>query len=147
MEKITLFIGGMVLIAYKGFNFDWTCQGFQYEVGNTYIHSGQLILKKAGFHSAPNPMYILNHYQPCNEAKFALVDIRGEILDYKEIYISSKITIMKELTFFDMVKYWLNKNPDLFQLDSENQSFVDIAKKHNLTDVYILLNRKITEIS
>ena len=87
-------------------------------------------------------MYILNHYQPCNNARFALVDIRGKILDYKEIYISSKIRIVLEMTFDDMVKYWLNKDPDLSQIDSEGQTFLDIAKKHNLKDIEELIIKK-----
>lgn len=142
MVKIIHFIGGMALIAYKGFNKDWTCQGFQYEVGNTYIHDGELIIKKSGFHSSPNPMYILNHYQPCNGARFALVDIRGKVLDCKEIYISSKITILKEMTFEDMVKYWLKKKPDLTLIDFEGQSFIDIARKHGLYNIEQLLRNE-----
>ena len=100
------------------------------------------ILKKSGFHSSPNPMYILNHYQPYKGAKFALVDIRGTILDYKEIYISSEIELIKEMTFEEMVQYWLDKNPDLSQIDLENQTFIDIAKKHNLKTVLNMLIEK-----
>jgi hypothetical protein len=29
------------VIAFKGFNPDWTCNGFQYEVGETYKHEGE----------------------------------------------------------------------------------------------------------
>lgn len=139
MVKIIHFIGDMGLIAYKGFNHDWTCQGFQYEVGNTYTHDGELVIKKSGFHSSPNPMYILNHYQPRNGARFALVDIRGKVLDCKEIYLSTKITILREMTFEDMVKYWLKKKPDLTLIDFEGQSFLDISKKHGLTNIEQLL--------
>ena len=127
------------MLAYKGFNSDFTCQGFQYEEGKSYIHDGELILKKSGFHSAPNPIYILNHYQPQNRAKFALVDIRGKILDYKEIYISSKIRIITEMSFENMVKYWLSKNPDLTQIDLEGQSFIDILNKQALYNIKELL--------
>lgn len=127
------------MLAYKGFNSDFTCQGFQYEEGKSYIHDGELILKKSGFHSAPNPIYILNHYQPQNGAKFALVDIRGKILDYKEIYISSKIRIITEMSFENMVKYWLSKNPDLTQIDLEGQSFIDILNKQALYNIKELL--------
>lgn len=127
------------MLAYKGFNSDFTCQGFQYEEGKSYVHDGELILKKSGFHSAPNPIYILNHYQPQNGAKFALVDIRGKILDYKEIYISSKIRIITEMSFENMVKYWLSKNPDLTQIDLEGQSFIDILNKQALYNIKELL--------
>lgn len=130
------------MLAYKGFNNDWSCQGFKYEFDKIYIHDGELILKKSGFHSSPNPMYILNHYQPYKGAKFALVDIRGTILDYKEIYISSEIELVKEMTFEEMVQYWLDKNPDLSQIDLENQTFIDIAKKHNLKTVLNMLIEK-----
>lgn len=127
------------MLAYKGFNSDFTCQGFQYEEGKSYVHDGELILKKAGFHSAPNPIYILNHYQPQNGARFALVDIRGKILDYKEIYISSKIRIITEMSFENMIKYWLSKNPDLTQIDLEGQSFIDILNKQALYNIKELL--------
>ena len=143
MAKIINFIGDTALLAYKGFNSDFTCQKFQYEEGKTYIHNGELVLKKSGFHSAPNPMYILNHYEPNNNARFAIVDIRGQILDYKEIYISSEIEIIMEMDFETMVKYWLSKNPDLTQIDLEGQTFLDIAKKHDLMKVYdLILNHK-----
>lgn len=130
------------MLAYKGFNNDWSCQGFKYEFGKNYVHNGELILKKSGFHSSPNPMYILNHYQPYKGAKFAIVDIRGKILDYNEIYISSEIELIQEMTFDELFDFWLNRNPDLSQIDLEGQTFMDIAKKHNLT----LIIKKLEEI-
>ena len=35
---------------YKVFNSDWTCRGFQYEVGKTYEIKNKPIICKCGFH-------------------------------------------------------------------------------------------------
>ena len=40
-----------VVIAYKGFAEDWTCQGFQYEIGKTYTHKGDVVRCSSGFHA------------------------------------------------------------------------------------------------
>ena len=37
--------------AYKAFNSDLTCKGFQYEVGKEYHHKGKLELCESGFHA------------------------------------------------------------------------------------------------
>ena len=38
------------ILAYKVFNSDWTCRGFQYEVGKTYSIKGEPVMCKSGFH-------------------------------------------------------------------------------------------------
>ena len=35
---------------YKVFNPDWTCSGFQYEVGKTFEHDGNIEMCGSGFH-------------------------------------------------------------------------------------------------
>lgn len=49
--------------AYKGFNADMTCQGFQYEVGKEYeLPEGQSVeLCAHGFHACENPLDVLDH--------------------------------------------------------------------------------------
>ena len=44
------------VISYKGFNLDWTCTPdnappFQYEVGKTYEHDGEVVACRTGFHA------------------------------------------------------------------------------------------------
>jgi len=65
------------MIAYKGFNHDFTCtQGkgvFQYEVGKTYTESDEEIkTRKTGFHATIEPLQVLFWYGQ-SDARFAKV--------------------------------------------------------------------------
>jgi hypothetical protein len=61
--------------AYKAFNPDWTCRGFQYEIGKTYVHSGPVELCDSGFHACEAPLDVLSYYPPT--ANFAEVELDG----------------------------------------------------------------------
>lgn len=50
--------------AYKGFNRDMTCRGFQFEEGKTYEHQGDVKLCESGFHVCQDPMDCLRYYDP-----------------------------------------------------------------------------------
>ena len=41
--------------AYKGFNRDMTCRGFQYEQDKTYTHDGEVEPCRGGFHACQYP--------------------------------------------------------------------------------------------
>lgn len=49
--------------AYKGFNKDMTCRGFQYEVGKTY-ETDEADLCNSGFHACKNPLDCFKYYSP-----------------------------------------------------------------------------------
>ena len=49
--------------AYKGFNKDLTCRGFQYEEGETY-HAEKAELCKEGFHACESPLDCFDYYEP-----------------------------------------------------------------------------------
>ena len=49
--------------AYKGFNKDLTCSGFQYKEGETY-HADKAELCKEGFHACENPLDCFDYYEP-----------------------------------------------------------------------------------
>lgn len=49
--------------AYKGFNRDMTCRGFQYAEGETY-HTDMTKLCESGFHACKYPLDVLAYYPP-----------------------------------------------------------------------------------
>ena len=93
------------IIAYKGFNQDWTCLGYQYEVGKTYEHRGDVKACNSGFHACEYPLDVLSYYSPA-VSKFAVVKMSGETSkDSDDTKIASaKITIETEINLPEMVK-------------------------------------------
>ena len=93
------------IIAYKGFNQDWTCRGYQYEVGKTYVHKGDVKACESGFHACEYPLDVLRYYSPA-VSKFAVVKMSGKTSkDSDDTKIASaKITIETEINLPEMIK-------------------------------------------
>ena len=93
------------IIAYKGFNQDWTCRGYQYEIGKTYEHKGDVKACESGFHACEYPLDVLSYYSPA-VSKFAVVKMSGETSkDSDDTKIASaKITIETEINLPEMIK-------------------------------------------
>ena len=67
----------MVIKAYKGFNKDMTCRGFQYEEGKDYETNSVKVCKK-GFHACEYPLDVFRYYEP-SKSVFHEVELDGDI--------------------------------------------------------------------
>ena len=90
-------------IAYKAFNPDFTCLGFQYEVGKTYKQNGIGEVCASGFHSCEYPLDVLSYYRPVNLV-LAEVSVSGDIKTHRQDskLASSEITIIKQINFSEL---------------------------------------------
>ena len=92
------------IIAYKGFDKNLKCRGFQYEVGKEYEMSGRIACCERGFHACESPLEVFDHYDMLN-SRFAEVEQTGEIDKEKNStkVCSSRIKVKAELKLADII--------------------------------------------
>ena len=120
---------GNKVIAYKGFNSDLTCRGYQYEVGKTHIYEGDIQICKQGFHACENPLDVLDTDYYSIDNKFCEVEVDGDIQKEDKKLVCSSIKLTAEIGFIGLFKAgieWLKQvtNPQAI-IDNtkiENQS-------------------------
>ena len=67
------------ITAYKGFDKNLKCRDFQYEVGKSYKHQGEIEPCKSGFHACEYPLSVFNYYAPA-DSRFAEVETSGKVV-------------------------------------------------------------------
>ena len=93
------------IIAYKGFNGDLSCRGFQYEIGKEYCLEGELELCANGFHACQNPLDVFDHYNMSPYTRYAMVELWGDVdfaIDNEKL-CATNIRIVKEMSIDEMV--------------------------------------------
>ena len=96
---------GAPIVAYKGFNRDWTCRGYQYKVGEVHEHEDKTEACESGFHACEYPLDVFSYYAP-SQSVFAIVEASGD-LDRKgddSKIASSKLTVKAEIGIAVLVK-------------------------------------------
>ena len=99
--------------AYKGFNKDFTCRGFQFEEGKEYEEEEAMLCEK-GFHACTNPLDVLNYYNDV-EGKYCEVELDEVSNDKKENdskICGKRIKINAEIGFVGLFKMgieWLKE--------------------------------------
>lgn len=95
---------GKIITGYKGFDRDWKCRDFQYEVGKTYEIEGEPKLCERGFHFCTSPFEVFEYYAPTN--RFAIVkadedDVIYGVTSHKAV--TRRITIVREITLDEII--------------------------------------------
>ena len=83
---------------YKAFNSDLTCRGFQFEIGKTYEHKGEINPCESGFHFCKNLVDCYKYYAMSDETRICKVEAVGNIKTDDDVkYCTDKIVILSEI--------------------------------------------------
>ena len=89
--------------AYKGFDKDWKCQGFQFKVGESYEHKGEVKLCASGFHAAEYPFDVFSYYKGGNYAAVTLGKASAE-KERDSKRVGGTIRLDAKLSLLDLIK-------------------------------------------
>ena len=94
------------ILSYKGFDKDFKCRNFQFEVGKTYTIDGKIEVCERGFHACENPFDVWNYYDIGEGNRFAVVEQSGDISrhDGDSKVASGSITIKAEISLPEFIK-------------------------------------------
>ena len=93
----------MGIKGYKVFNPDWTCRGFQYEVGKTYEEDVTPSVCNRGFHFCKQAKDCFNYYTFDPNNKVAEVIALGEVTEDGDKCCTNKIQIVREITWEEVL--------------------------------------------
>ena len=89
---------------YKVFNPDWTCRGFQFEVGQTYEEDVKTMVCDRGFHFCEKAADCFNYYQFNPKNKVAEVIALGEVDSDGVKSCTDKIQIVREVPWDELLR-------------------------------------------
>lgn len=116
------------IFAYKGFDKNFRCRDFMYEVGKEYHIDGNLKICKKGFHACKDLINTFKYY-PMENSRFAIVKLWGEVLYGDNKMCASDIEIVEELSLKDIVKRYVASKVDF--LEHKNCTRFELNKTAN----------------
>lgn len=146
-----------IITGYKAFDPDFTCRGYQYEVGKTFEHNGKIQMCSKGFHFCHKaPIDVFNYYPLVGEngellTRFAKVSAtrEGSVVDRAgHKCVTSKISIDKEITLDELLKEQVDK---AYKSKGETELLIATEDGAKLadedSDTKIISNKKGTHVA
>ena len=88
---------------FKVFNPDWTCRGFQYQIGQTYEEKVNPSVCDRGFHFCKEAKDCFNYYGFDPNNKVAEILTLGEVSEEGDKCCTNKIQIVREITWQEVL--------------------------------------------
>ena len=90
--------------AYKGFDKDFQCRGYQYAVGETYTHDGEIEICDSGFHFAKDLVLCFEFYPYDKSNRYAEIEIESTPI-WDEVGhkgVASVIKVVREMPYAEI---------------------------------------------
>ena len=93
------------ITSYKGFDKNWKCRDYQYAVGETFLHDGDVEACASGFHACEYPLDVFRYYAPAGN-RFAVVEQSGQLSRHSDdTKVASKtLTVKAEIGLPGLIK-------------------------------------------
>jgi len=89
------------MVSYKVFNHDFTCNRFQFELGKTYVHEGEVRLCESGFHFCEKLVDCFSYY-PFDTKNIVCEVLAEDVSEQKSDdskRVCRKITIVRQMSW------------------------------------------------
>ena len=129
------------IIAYKGFNIDFSCRDFMYEVGKEYHldNDDDINVCYNGFHACQNPLDVFVYYPMSSYTRYAMVMLWGDVdfeNDGKKI-CATDIMIVKEIGIDEMVTVGIMYSFPKIKINENDKTSHDmIISRKNADSIY-----------
>ena len=114
--------------AYKGFDKDLRCRGFQYEIGKTY-ECDEVMMCEKGFHACLSPINVYSYYVP--GFRFCEVDIE-DYIESADKLCGKRITILREFIpkeyVEECIKYAQTSEDEVHDQEEKHQTHVQTSR-------------------
>ena len=88
---------------FKVFKPDWTCRDYQYEVGKTFKHNGNIELCGSGFHFCQKASDCFNYYEFDSSNKVAEVLATGLVESSDDKSVTDELIIVREIPWNELL--------------------------------------------
>ncbi len=119
------------MIAYKGFETDLSCRGYQFVMGMNITDKANCA--ENGFHCAENPLDCLNYYGCVSKSIYCIVDTGGDVdEDGNDSKIScTELNIIKQISLEELLLHGLAYMVDHPKRELSSQVKEDKAQANN----------------
>ena len=92
-----------IVKGFKVFNSDWTCRNFQYKVGQTFEHKGNIEMCGNGFHFCQKASDCFDYYNFNSNNKVAEVEAIGLVETEGNKSVTDRIVIVREVPWSELL--------------------------------------------
>ena len=115
---------------YKAFDKNLKCREFQFKVGKTYKHDGDIVPCKSGFHFCKFFFGVYQYYNSNKDTRICFVESMGKEMDEGNKTVANELRIIRELSLDEIIAITENFHNNSGHYNSGNRNSGDYNSGH-----------------